>query len=61
MCQHQEDLEQAQVQLSEMKQRSEADKEALKKATRAMKQRAARNEDTSGQLQAKLTEMVRIR
>ncbi|KAL4609565.1 outer dense fiber protein 2 [Arapaima gigas] len=43
-------------QLREMKQKADADKEALKKATRVQKQRAERNEDTVGQLRTQLLE-----
>lgn len=47
-----------QEQLRELRQRADADKEALKKATRAQKQRAQRSEDTVGQLSAQLMEIV---
>lgn len=56
--QQQTELEHAQAQMRELKQRAEVDKEALKKATRALKQRAERSEDTAGHLSAQLTEMV---
>lgn len=52
-------MEHVQTQMRELKQRAEVDKEALKKATRALKQRAERSEDTAGHLSAQLTEMVR--
>ncbi|XP_066501201.1 outer dense fiber protein 2 [Hoplias malabaricus] len=55
--QQQGEVEHMQEQLKELKQRAEADKEALKKATRAQKQRAERSEDTAGQLSAQLAEM----
>uniref|UniRef100_A0AAR2KGX3 Outer dense fiber protein 2 n=1 Tax=Pygocentrus nattereri TaxID=42514 RepID=A0AAR2KGX3_PYGNA len=56
--QQQGELEHLQEQLKELKQRAEVDKEALKKATRAQKQRAERSEDTAGQLSAQLAELL---
>lgn len=44
-------------QLKDLKQQADADKDALKRATRAQKQRAERCEDTAGQLSAQLLEM----
>ncbi|XP_010903224.2 outer dense fiber protein 2 isoform X3 [Esox lucius] len=44
-------------QLRGLKLQAEADKEALKRATRAQKHRAERSEDTAGQLSAKLLDM----
>lgn len=52
------EIDHLQEQLQERRQRAEADKEALKKATRAQKQRAQRSEDTVGQLSAQLMEIV---
>ncbi|XP_057216283.1 outer dense fiber protein 2 isoform X1 [Triplophysa rosa] len=51
------EIDHLQEQLQERRQRAEADKEALKKATRAQKQRAQRSEDTVGQLSAQLMEI----
>nr|XP_046231525.1 outer dense fiber protein 2 [Scatophagus argus] len=44
-------------QLARLKQQTSADREALKRATRAQKQRAERSEDTAGQLSVQLLEM----
>ncbi|KAM6984658.1 outer dense fiber protein 2 [Aplochiton taeniatus] len=44
-------------QLKDLKQQADADKEALKRATRAQKQRAERSEDTAAQLSAQMQEM----
>lgn len=45
-------------QLMRLKQQAIADREALKRATRAQKQRAERSEDTAGQLSVQLLDMV---
>ncbi|XP_040915573.1 outer dense fiber protein 2 isoform X2 [Toxotes jaculatrix] len=44
-------------QLTRLKQQAGADRESLKRATRAQKQRAERSEDTAGQLSAQLLDM----
>ncbi len=56
--QQQVEVEHLQNQLRDLRQQAEADKDALKKATRAQKQRAQRSEDTVGQLSAQLLEIV---
>nr|XP_015222741.1 PREDICTED: outer dense fiber protein 2 isoform X2 [Lepisosteus oculatus]XP_015222742.1 PREDICTED: outer dense fiber protein 2 isoform X2 [Lepisosteus oculatus]XP_015222743.1 PREDICTED: outer dense fiber protein 2 isoform X2 [Lepisosteus oculatus] len=56
LTQQQGEMEHLLEQLRELKQRADADKEALKRATRAQKQRAERSEDTAGQLSAQLME-----
>lgn len=45
-------------QLMRLKEQSGSDREALKRATRAQKQRAERSEDTAGQLSEQLLDMV---
>uniref|UniRef100_A0A8C1ZJD1 Outer dense fiber protein 2 n=1 Tax=Cyprinus carpio TaxID=7962 RepID=A0A8C1ZJD1_CYPCA len=57
ISQQQGEVEHLQNQLCDLRQQVEADKEALKKATRAQKQRAQRSEDTVGQLSAQLLEI----
>nr|XP_055036809.1 outer dense fiber protein 2 [Misgurnus anguillicaudatus] len=57
VSQQQGEIDHLQEQLQQLRQRAEADKEALKKATRAQKQRAQRSEDTVGQLSAQLMEI----
>uniref|UniRef100_A0A671QMB2 Outer dense fiber protein 2 n=1 Tax=Sinocyclocheilus anshuiensis TaxID=1608454 RepID=A0A671QMB2_9TELE len=52
ISQQQGEVEHLQNQLRDLRQQAEADKEALKKATRAQKQRTQRSEDTVGQLSA---------
>ncbi|KPP64592.1 hypothetical protein Z043_117042, partial [Scleropages formosus] len=54
--QHRGEMAHVAEQLRELKQRADADKEALKKATRAQKQRAERSEDAVGQLGTQLLE-----
>uniref|UniRef100_A0A8C9U9S8 Outer dense fiber protein 2 n=1 Tax=Scleropages formosus TaxID=113540 RepID=A0A8C9U9S8_SCLFO len=54
--QHRGEMAHVVEQLRELKQRADADKEALKKATRAQKQRAERSEDAVGQLGTQLLE-----
>ncbi|MBN3319436.1 ODFP2 protein, partial [Atractosteus spatula] len=56
LTQQQGEMEHLLEQLRELKQRADVDKEALKRATRAQKQRAERSEDTAGQLSAQLME-----
>ncbi len=58
ISQQQGEVEHLQNLLRDLRQQAEADKEALKKATRAQKQRAQRSEDTVGQLSAQLLEIV---
>ncbi len=58
VSQQQVEVEHLQNQLRDLRQQAEADKDALKKATRAQKQRAQRSEDTVGQLSAQLLEIV---
>lgn len=58
ISQQQGEVDHLQNQLRDLRQQAEADKEALKKATRAQKQRAQRSEDTVGQLSAQLMEIV---
>lgn len=58
VSQQQGEIDHLQEQLRELRQRADGDKEALKKATRAQKQRAQRSEDTVGQLSAQLMEIV---
>ncbi len=58
VSQQQGEVEHLQNQLRDLRQQAEADKDALKKATRAQKQRAQRSEDTVGQLSAQLLEIV---
>uniref|UniRef100_A0A673HXK7 Outer dense fiber protein 2 n=1 Tax=Sinocyclocheilus rhinocerous TaxID=307959 RepID=A0A673HXK7_9TELE len=58
ISQQQGEVEQLQNQLRGLRQQVEADKEALKKATRAQKQRAQRSEGTVGQLSAQLLEIL---
>lgn len=58
ISQQQGEVEHLQTQLRGLRQQAQADKEALKKATRAQKQRAQRSEDTVGQLSAQLLEIV---
>uniref|UniRef100_A0A8C1M7M4 Outer dense fiber protein 2 n=1 Tax=Cyprinus carpio TaxID=7962 RepID=A0A8C1M7M4_CYPCA len=58
ISQQQGEVEHLQNQLCDLRQQVEADKEALKKATRAQKQRAQRSEDTVGQLSAQLLEIL---
>uniref|UniRef100_A0A672M7K9 Outer dense fiber protein 2 n=1 Tax=Sinocyclocheilus grahami TaxID=75366 RepID=A0A672M7K9_SINGR len=57
ISQQQGEVEHLQNQLRDLRQQAEADKEALKKATRAQKQRTQRSEDTVGQLSAQLLEI----
>uniref|UniRef100_A0A673IC32 Outer dense fiber protein 2 n=1 Tax=Sinocyclocheilus rhinocerous TaxID=307959 RepID=A0A673IC32_9TELE len=57
ISQQQGEVEHLQNQLLDLRQQAEADKEALKKATRAQKQRTQRSEDTVGQLSAQLLEI----
>uniref|UniRef100_A0A9J8BM32 Outer dense fiber protein 2 n=1 Tax=Cyprinus carpio carpio TaxID=630221 RepID=A0A9J8BM32_CYPCA len=57
ISQQQGEVEHLQTQLRGLRQQAQADKEALKKATRAQKQRAQRSEDTVGQLSAQLLEI----
>ncbi|TRY74255.1 hypothetical protein DNTS_008991 [Danionella cerebrum] len=57
ISQQQGEVDHLQNQTQELKQQAEADKEALKKATRAQKQRAQRSEDTVGQLSSQLIEI----
>lgn len=45
-------------QLTRLKEQGCADREALKRATRAQKQRAERSEDTVGQLSIQMLDMV---
>lgn len=52
------EIDHLQGQLRGMRERADADKEALKRATRAQKHRAERSEDAAGQLSAQLTEIV---
>lgn len=52
------EIDHLQAQLRGMRERADADKEALKRATRAQKHRAERSEDAAGQLTAQLTEIV---
>uniref|UniRef100_A0A671QQV9 Outer dense fiber protein 2 n=1 Tax=Sinocyclocheilus anshuiensis TaxID=1608454 RepID=A0A671QQV9_9TELE len=59
ISQQQGEVEHLQNQLRDLRQQAEADKEALKKATRAQKQRTQRSEDTVGQLSAQLLEIVK--
>ncbi|MBN3297603.1 ODFP2 protein, partial [Amia calva] len=56
VSQQQGEMDHLLEQLKELKQRADLDKEALKRATRAQKQRAERSEDTAGQLSAQLME-----
>ncbi|MGH0132602.1 UNVERIFIED_CONTAM: hypothetical protein FKN15_040753 [Acipenser sinensis] len=56
MAQQRGEMDHLQEQQKELKRRVEGDKEALKRATRAQKQRADRSEDTAGQLSAQLLE-----
>ncbi|MGH0157218.1 UNVERIFIED_CONTAM: hypothetical protein FKN15_044026 [Acipenser sinensis] len=56
MAQQRGEMDHLQEQQKELKRRVEGDKEALKRATRAQKQRADRSEDTVGQLSAQLLE-----
>uniref|UniRef100_A0A672LYD0 Outer dense fiber protein 2 n=1 Tax=Sinocyclocheilus grahami TaxID=75366 RepID=A0A672LYD0_SINGR len=58
ISQQQGEVEHLQNQLRDLRQQAEADKEALKKATRAQKQRTQRSEDTVGQLSAQLLEIL---
>ncbi|KAM3874197.1 outer dense fiber protein 2 [Diretmus argenteus] len=53
------EMEHLMEQLTRLKQQSGVDREALKRATRAQKQRAERSEDTAGQLSAQLLDMER--
>ncbi|KAK7131393.1 hypothetical protein R3I94_016510 [Phoxinus phoxinus] len=57
ISQQQGEVDHLQNQLRDLRQQAEADKEGLKKATRAQKQRAQRSEDTVGQLSAQLMEI----
>lgn len=52
------EMEHLMEQLMRLKQQAIADREALKRATRAQKQRAERSEDTAGQLSVQLLDMV---
>ncbi|XP_058842818.1 outer dense fiber protein 2-like isoform X3 [Acipenser ruthenus] len=56
MAQQRGEMDHLQEQQKELKRRVEGDKEALKRATRAQKQRADRSDDTAGQLSAQLLE-----
>lgn len=47
-----------QEELTRLKEQAITDREALKQATRAQKQRAERSEDTAGQLSVQLLDMV---
>uniref|UniRef100_A0AAQ5ZB06 Outer dense fiber protein 2 n=1 Tax=Amphiprion ocellaris TaxID=80972 RepID=A0AAQ5ZB06_AMPOC len=47
-------------QLTRLKHQAAADREALKRATRAQKQRAERSEDTAGQLSVQLLDMKQV-
>lgn len=58
ISQQQGEVDHLQDQLRDFRQQAEAEKEALKKATRAQKQRAQRSEDTVGQLSTQLMEIV---
>lgn len=51
-------MERLTEQLAELKQQSCTDREALKRATRAQKQRAEHSEATAGQLSVQLLDMV---
>ncbi|XP_049908356.1 outer dense fiber protein 2 isoform X2 [Epinephelus moara] len=51
------EMEHLTEQLARLKQQSSADREVLKRATRAQKQRAERSEDTAGQLSVQLLDM----
>ena len=52
-------MERLTEQLGGLRRQAGADREALKRATRAQKQRAERSEDTAGQLSVQLLDMVR--
>uniref|UniRef100_A0A672YFL6 Outer dense fiber protein 2 n=1 Tax=Sphaeramia orbicularis TaxID=375764 RepID=A0A672YFL6_9TELE len=52
------EMEHLMEQLTRLRQQTSADREALKRATRAQKHRAERSEDTAGQLSIQLLEMV---
>lgn len=54
------EMEHLTEQLARLKQQAGADREALKRATRAQKQRAERSEGTAGQLSVQLLDMVRL-
>jgi len=58
ISQQQGEIDHLQNQLRDLRQQAEADKEGLKKATRAQKQRAQRSEETVAQLSAQLMEIV---
>lgn len=51
-------MERLQEQLARVKQQAGADRESLKQATRAQKQRAERSEGAAGQLSVQLLDMV---
>ncbi|KAM9307128.1 outer dense fiber protein 2 [Pholidichthys leucotaenia] len=51
------EMEHLTEQLTRLKQQASTDREALKRATRAQKQRAERSEDTAGQLSVQLLDM----
>lgn len=51
-------MEHLKEQLVRLKQQAAADREALKQATRAQRQRAQRGEDTAGQLSLQLLDLV---
>ncbi|KAG1928141.1 outer dense fiber protein [Pimephales promelas] len=57
ISQQQGEIDHLQNQLRDLRQQAEADKEGLKKATRAQKQRAQRSEETVAQLSAQLMEI----
>lgn len=52
------EMEHLKEQLARLKQQASADREALKRATQAQKQRAERSEGTAGQLSVQLMDMV---
>lgn len=54
-------MERLTEQLARLKQQASVDREALKRATRAQKQRAERSEGTAGQLSVQLLDMVWLR
>lgn len=56
--QHKAEVEHIMEQLKELKQKAERDKEALKKAIRAQKERAERSEEYAEQLNIQLAEKV---
>lgn len=57
-AQHKAEMEHAMEQMKELRQKADRDKEALKKAIRAQKERAERSEAYAEQLTAQLAEKV---